>query len=70
MHGEGGDLLVGFPTVVAVVRFAGCVDHVVFVKAGVFCEALFTARHCADVRFLSWGGRNNYNLYLPRSFFI
>lgn len=37
---------------VAVVGFAGRVNHVVFVKAGVFSEALFTAGDCADVRFL------------------
>lgn len=55
VHGERGDLLVGFPTVVAVVRFARRVHHVVFVKAGVFREALLAARHCAHVRFLTWG---------------
>lgn len=43
---------------VAVVRFAGCMNHMVFVKAGVFCEALFTARHCAHIRFLSWRSKN------------
>lgn len=37
---------------VAVVRFAGCVNNMVFVKAGVFCEALFTPRHRAHIRFL------------------
>lgn len=53
MHGERGDLLVGFPAVVAVVRFARRVDDMVFVKAGVLCEALFTPGHCAHIRFLS-----------------
>lgn len=53
VHGQRGDLLVGLPTVVAVVRFAGRVDHMVFVEAGVFSEALLTARHCAHVGFLS-----------------
>lgn len=55
VHGERGDLLVGLPTVVAVVWLARCVDHVVFVQAGVFCEALLAARHCAHVWFLAWG---------------
>jgi len=54
VHGERGDLLVGFPAVVAVVRFAGRVDHVVLVEAGVLREALLTAVHGADIRFLSW----------------
>lgn len=53
VHGQGGDLLVGLPTVVAVVGLAWCVDNVVFVKAGVLCEPLVTAWDCANVRLLS-----------------
>lgn len=68
VHGECWDLLVGFPTMVTVVRFAGCMDHMVFVKAGVFCEALFAARHCTHIRFLSWrngkvGSGKNQSFY-------
>lgn len=55
VHGERGDLLVGFAAVVAVVGFARRVHHVVFVQAGVFREALLAARHGADVGFLTWG---------------
>lgn len=62
VHGECGDLLVGFPTMVAVVRFAGCMNNVVFVKAGVFCEALFAPRHCTHIWFLSWGSRKTVRL--------
>lgn len=57
VHGQRRDLLVGLPAVVAVVRLARRVDHVVFVKAGVLCEALLAAGHRAHVRFLTWGGR-------------
>lgn len=53
MHGERGDLLVGFAAVVAVVWFAGRVDDMVFIKAGVFCEALLTPWHGANVGLLS-----------------
>lgn len=67
VHGERGDLLVGFPTVVAVVRFARRVDHVVFVQAGVFGEALLAARHCAHVRFLTWGETWRLTSVLMRS---
>lgn len=55
VHGQRGDLLVGFPAVVAVVGLAGRVDHVVLVQAGVLCEALLAARHRAHVGFLTWG---------------
>lgn len=54
VHGEGGDLLVRLTTVVTVVGLARRVDHVVFVEAGVLCEALLTAGHRAHVWLLPW----------------
>lgn len=54
MHGQGGDLLIRLSAVITVVGFAGCVNHVVLVQAGVLCEAFVTARHSANVRLLSW----------------
>lgn len=57
MHGKCGDLLVGFPTMIAVVWFTGRMNNMVFVKAGVFCEALFTPRHCAHIWFLTCSGK-------------
>lgn len=53
VHGQRGDLLVGLAAVVAVVRLARCVYHVVLVEAGVLGEALFTARHSAHIRLLT-----------------
>lgn len=53
VHGQGGGLSVGLATVVAGVGFAVRVHHVVLVQAGVFGEALATARHCAHVWLLS-----------------
>lgn len=55
VHGQRGDLLVGFPAVVAVVGLARRVDHVVLVEAGVLCEALLAAGHRAHVGLLTWG---------------
>lgn len=46
VHGQGGDLFVGLPTVVAVVGLAGRVDHMVLVQAGVLCKSLPTAGYC------------------------
>lgn len=57
VHGKCGNLLVGFPTMIAVVRFTGRMNNMVFVKAGVFCEAFFTPRHCAHIRLLTWSGK-------------
>lgn len=54
MHGQRGDLLVGFAAVIAVVRLARRVDHVVFVEARVFRKALLAARDRAHVRLLTW----------------
>lgn len=54
MHGQRGDLLVGFAAVVAVVRLARRVDHMVFVETRVFREALLAARDRAHVRLLTW----------------
>lgn len=53
VHGQRGDLLIGLPTVVAVVGLAWCVDHMVFVQAGVLCEAFITTRNCAYIGLLS-----------------
>lgn len=53
VHSQRGDLLVGLPTVVAVVGFAWSVDYMVFVQAGVLGEALITTRHCAYIWLLS-----------------
>lgn len=55
MHGQRGDLLVGLAAVVAVVRLARRVDHVVLVQAGVLGEALLTAGYGAHVRLLTCG---------------
>lgn len=53
VHGQRGDLLVGLAAVVAVVRLARRVDHVVLVQAGVLSEALLAAGHGAHVRLLT-----------------
>lgn len=57
VHSQCRDLFVGFATVVAVVRFAGRMYNMVFVKAGIFCKTFFTPRYCAHVWFLSWRDR-------------
>ena len=62
VHGQGGDLLVRLSTVVTVVRLAGCVDHMVFVEAGVLSETLLTARHRAHVWLLAWGVGDSDNV--------
>lgn len=54
VHGQRGGLSVGFATVVAGVRFAVGVNHMVLVQAGVLRESLITPWHGAHVRFLSW----------------
>lgn len=54
MHGKGGDLLIRLSAVITVVGFAGCMNHMVLVQAGVLCEAFVTARYSANVRLLSW----------------
>lgn len=53
VHGQRGDLLVGLAAVVAVVRLARRVDHVVLVQAGVLSEALLAAGHGAHVWLLT-----------------
>lgn len=55
VHGQRGDLLVGLAAVVAVVRLARRVDHVVLVQAGVLGEALLATGHGAHVRLLACG---------------
>ena len=53
VHGQRGGLSVSFATVVAGVRFAVCVNHMVLVQAGVLCKSLPTARYCTQVGLLS-----------------
>lgn len=55
VHGQRGDLLVGLAAVVAVVRLAWRVDHVVLVQAGVLGKALLAAGHGAHIRLLTCG---------------
>lgn len=58
VHGQCRDLLVGLAAVVAVVRLAWCVDHVVFVQAGVLGKTLLAAGHSAHVRLLTCGNKS------------
>lgn len=55
MHGQRGDLLIGLAAVVAIVRLAWRVDHMVLVQAGVLGKTLLAAGHSAHVRLLTCG---------------
>lgn len=55
VHGQRGNLLVGLAAVVAVVRLAWRVDHMVLVQAGVLSKALLTAGHGTHVWLFTCG---------------
>lgn len=70
VHGQRGDLLVGLAAVVAVVRLARRVDHVVLVQAGVLGEALLAARHSAHIRLLTCKNEPEVNKGQEREAFL
>lgn len=58
VQGQCGDLLVGFPTVAALVGFTGRMNHLMLVQTRVLGETLVTARNGANVRSFAWGQKN------------